>query len=103
VRKLARCRPATRGPFNGSAWTIQQVTNDVSIVAINEFPIRNLAPYVIVVDELFEQADGDKLGWYAPARERPVRIGSHSLRSRLASIERFSQRSILISAGNCPG
>jgi hypothetical protein len=31
---------------------------------------------VIVVDELFEQADGDKLGWYAPARERPVRIGS---------------------------
>ncbi|HXA23147.1 MAG TPA: hypothetical protein VNW90_12690 [Acetobacteraceae bacterium] len=22
---------------------------------------------MIVVDELFEQADGDKLGWYAPA------------------------------------
>jgi hypothetical protein len=31
---------------------------------------------MIVADDLFEKADGEKLGWYAPTREWSALIGS---------------------------
>ena len=66
----------------------QQITNDVPILITDEFAIGHFSPYTIIAGDVFEEADGGKLGWYAPARKRPTRIGSLCFRPSLAPIER---------------
>jgi hypothetical protein len=57
----------------------EDITNDPPILTVNECPPRDLSPRMIVVNDLFEEANGGKLRRYAPARERPVGIGSPGL------------------------
>jgi len=61
--------------FGGPLKLSQQITSDAPILAVNECPLGDLSPRMIVANHLFKDANGGKLRWYAPARERAVRVG----------------------------
>lgn len=63
----ARHRRLVTGPmaYLALVWHLGRpvpADHDVPVVAINEFPIGNLSPRVIVADDVFEEADGEELG-----------------------------------------